>query len=156
MSTSKDVAARIALLACLAIAIISRLAFLSDPFRNDAGIYIYMGKTLVDGGQLYRDFFETKLPSVALLTAPLYAIFGSSWACYVVFQLALSLSAAVGLAAAARRYIADAAHLPVLLGAVVLLNCSRFVLTGFQLETLQCAAAMAAAGATLAAPTANG
>src|SRR5438105_15106117 len=87
--------------ACLLIVVISRLGFLSAPFQNDAGIYIMMGKTLVEGGRLYRDFFETKLPSVALLTAPLYAAFGSSWACYVVLQLALAVAAAFLLARSA-------------------------------------------------------
>src|SRR5256885_12353869 len=89
---------RATIAACLLIVVISRLGFLSAPFQNDAGIYIMMGKTLVEGGRLYRDFFETKLPSVALLTAPLYAAFGASWACYVVLQLALAIAAAFLLA----------------------------------------------------------
>src|SRR5437016_14509356 len=78
----------------LCVAIISRLGFLSAPFQNDAGIYIYMGKVLAQGGQLYRDFYETKLPTVALVTAPLYATFGANWFAYALLQLVVAMSAA--------------------------------------------------------------
>src|SRR5437667_10253352 len=61
---------------CIAVAVVSRMSFLAQPFSGDSGIYIYMGKVLAEGGSLYRDFFETKFPSVALLTAPLYLAFG--------------------------------------------------------------------------------
>src|SRR4051812_31234383 len=142
---------RVAIAACLAVVVISRLGFLSSPFQNDAGIYVYMGKTLVDGGRLYHDFYETKFPTVALMMAPLYAVFGATWAYYVVLQLALAIAAAFVMARSARRNISPEAYLPTLLGSLVLLNCSRVVLTGFQLETLQAIFAMAAAAAMLGA-----
>jgi hypothetical protein len=127
----------ISVIACFLIAVAGRLCFLTDPFRNDAGIYIYFGKVVWTGGRLYTDFWDTKLPSIGLLTAPLYAAFGNHWWAYVVFQAVLGIGGALVLALAARRYVADWTFAPALLFGLLGINLSRLVITGFQLETIQ-------------------
>jgi hypothetical protein len=126
-----------AVTAAMAVAAISRLCFLFDPFKNDAGIYIYFGKVLYDGGKLYHDFWDTKLPSIALLTAPLYAIFKNHWWPYVLLQLAMGIGAAWIFAVGIGRYVGRWAFAPALLFGLVGFNFERIVLTGFQLETVQ-------------------
>src|SRR5438552_6557301 len=127
---SNSAAGKLALGGAIALAIVSRVGFLSAPLQNDAGIYIYMGKVLATGGRLYQDFYETKFPTVALFTAPLYLAFGAHWIFYVLFQLALALVAPFVLARAAARVAGEHAYLPTLLAGLVLLNFSRVVLTG--------------------------
>jgi hypothetical protein len=121
----------------LLIALISRLSFLGEPFKNDAGIYVYFGKVLWEGGRLYRDFWETKFPSVPLLMAPLYAAFGNHWWPYVLLQATMGVAGAWALAAALRRYVGEWTFAPALIFGLIGLNLSRLTITGFQLETVQ-------------------
>jgi hypothetical protein len=123
--------------ACVVIAVGSRLSFLGDPFKNDAGIYIYLGKVLWEGGKLYSDFWETKFPSVPLIMAPLYAVFGAHWFGYVLVQAAMGIAGAWILARALCRYVASETYVPALLFGLIGLNVSRLTITGFQLETVQ-------------------
>lgn len=126
-----------AIAACLAVALAARLSFLGEPFRNDAGIFTYLGKVLWTGGKLYVDVWDTKLPTVPLLMAPLYGVFGSHWFAYVLLQATLGITAAWALAVALRRYVGPDAFSPALLWGLVGLNLSRLTITGFQLETIQ-------------------
>jgi len=121
----------------VALAITSRIGMIAWPFLNDSGLYAQLGRTVAQGGVLYRDFYETKLPGAALLASAFWRAFGSHWAGYVLCQLAMAILAAAALARAARRHLGLAAALPVFLFAVVFLNLSQLVFTGFQLETLQ-------------------
>jgi hypothetical protein len=142
----------VALLAvCVVAAGLARLSFLAQPFQGDAAIYVYMGKILADGGRLYQDFFDTKYPSVALLTAPLWIIFGAEWSGYVLVQLVLGIGAPFLLARSIARHVSPAAGYATLLFALVYFNLSRVVLTGFQLETIQIAAATLSASLGLGA-----
>jgi hypothetical protein len=122
---------------CLGVAVVSRLCFLGEPFKNDAGIYICFGKVICQGGDLYHDFWDTKLPSVALLMAPLYAVFGSRWWPYVLVQMGMGIASAWLLARAVGWYAASWAYRPALLFGLVGLNLSLLTMTGFQLETVQ-------------------
>src|SRR5207244_5913571 len=103
-------------------AMLPRVAFLARPFESDAGLYIYMGKTLATGQTLYRDFYETKLPGVPLLTAGLYRLFGDRWWPYVLLQGLMTLIAARALANAASRALrTTTAQLPPVLFAILFL-----------------------------------
>jgi hypothetical protein len=136
-------------------AVLPRAGFLARPFASDAGLYIYMGKVLATGQQtLYRDFYETKLPGVPLLTAPLYRAFGNHWWPYVGLQLLMTLMGAAMLAGATGDS-GRSANPATFLFALTFLNFSPIAYRGFQLETVQtffaCVSAYAAIRA-LAAP----
>ncbi|HTL28038.1 MAG TPA: glycosyltransferase family 39 protein [Tepidisphaeraceae bacterium] len=119
------------------VALLCRLSFIAVPFWSDSGIYIYMGKVVATGGHLYQDFFETKFPGVALMIAPLWKLFGSWWPGYVLVQTAMAFASAVLLGRTARRYVSEDAGRSTLLFAIVFVNFSAGVFTGFQLETIQ-------------------
>ncbi len=127
----------LALAVALLIALVSRLSFLGEPFKNDSGIYIYLGKVLWQGGRLYHDFWETKLPTVPLIMAPIYALFQNHWMPYVLLQAAMGVGGAWILAAALRRFVGPWTFEPALLFGLIGLNLSRLTITGFQLETVQ-------------------
>jgi hypothetical protein len=139
------------LVGAVATAVVARLSFLPAPFRNDAGIYAYMGKVLATGGRLYQDFWDTKLPTVGVWTAPLYQLFGAHWAGWVIVQAALGVGAGFVLARAARRFVGPNAYLPTLLFMLVQFNQTRMTMTGFQLETVQGFFAACAAVCAMAA-----
>ena len=145
------------LAACCVVAALSRAGFLAEPWQNDAGIYIEMGKVLTEGqAGLYRVIWDTKFPGVALLTAPLWLLFGSAWWGYVLTQAILAFAASFLFASVARRRVGPGAYWPVLLTSLVYLNLSRVVLTGFQLETLMAVFSTVAACCVLnALPTRN-
>lgn len=128
-----------AVLALVVIAaLLSRVGFLARPFESDSGLYIYMGKTLVEGQTLYRDFYETKTPGVALFTAGLYRVFGDSWAPYVFLQAGMTLLAAWLMAREVKMFLGEGAVRPVFAFGLVFLNFSPVAYRGFQLETVQC------------------
>jgi len=87
-------ALRVGLLLCVitAAALLCRIGFLARPFESDSGLYIYMGKTVVEGRALYRDFYETKPPGVAMFTAGLYWCFGDRWWPYILLQGGMRLA----------------------------------------------------------------
>jgi hypothetical protein len=123
------------LFGCLAI--VSRVGMIAWPFLNDSGLYAQLGRTVAGGGVLYRDFYETKFPGSALLASAFWRSFGSHWAGYVVCELVLAMLAAAALVRIARRHFPVGSAMPVLLFAIVFLNLSQAVYTGFQLETIQ-------------------
>jgi hypothetical protein len=128
-----------AMLALFVIAaLLSRVGFLARPFESDSGLYVYMGKTLVEGRTLYRDFYETKTPGVALFTAGLYRLFGDSWAPYVFLQAGMTLLAAWLLAREMKVFLGQGAVRPAFAFGLVFLNFSPVAYRGFQLETVQC------------------
>jgi hypothetical protein len=127
-------------------ALIPRIGFLARPFESDSGLYVYMGKVLVEGQQLYHDFYETKTPGVALLTAPLFRLFGHHWWPYVFLQAAMTLVAAWLLAAGISCALHKSARQATFAFAVVFLNFSLVAYRGFQLETIQCFFASLAGG----------
>ena len=124
-------------IAFVALAITSRVGMIAWPFLNDSGLYAQLGRTVAQGGVLYRDFYETKLPGAALIASVFWRMFGPHWAGYVLCQLFLAIVAAVALARSARQHLGNLATWPVFLFAIVFLNLSQLVYTGFQLETLQ-------------------
>lgn len=136
-------------LGCILFAALSRAAFLSQPFRNDSGLYVYMGKVVADGGRLYHDFYENKPPGVGLLGAACWRLFGAHWVGYVALQWAMMLGASLLLARAARRQFGLGAWRPTFACAMILLNFSLAVFTGFQLETMQAFFAVIAACAAM-------
>jgi hypothetical protein len=92
----------------------------------------------VEGQTLYRDFYETKTPGVALFTSGLYRVFGDSWAPYVFLQAGMTLLAAWLLAREAKRFLGEGAVRPAFAFGLVFLNFSPAAYRGFQLETVQC------------------
>ena len=86
--------ARLVLVLFAIAAIVPRIGFLARPFDSDSGLYIYMGKVVAEGQTLYHDFYETKMPGVALFTAPLYQAFGFHWTPYVLLQAGMTIFAA--------------------------------------------------------------
>ena len=118
------------LTALISLAIISRVGMIAWPFLNDSGLYAAIGRTVATGGVLYRDFYETKLPGAGLLAAAFWAAFGAHWAGYVLCQLLMAILASAALARITRT-------VSTFLFAVVFLNLSQAVYTGFQLETIQ-------------------
>lgn len=130
-------AERALIIAAVAIAVISRLAFVAVPFWSDSSIYIYMGKVVATGGTLYRDFYEIKFPGVALVIAPLWKIFGSWWPGYALVQMAMGLGTAWVLSRAMTKHVSAAAGRATLVYGLIFANLSPAVFTGFQLETIQ-------------------
>lgn len=139
----------IAIAAFLCVAVVSRLSFLGEPFKNDAGIYIYWGKSTWTGGWPYVAFWDTKLPSVPLMMSALYAVLRSCWPAYVVLDMLLGIGAAVIGAVALRQYVGRETFVPALIFGVTALNLSRLTITGFQLETVQVFFEIAAAAFVL-------
>ncbi len=92
-----------------------------------------MGKTLAEGGAIYRDFYETKLPGVPLLMAGLWRMFGGWWPGYVGVQVVLGILGPVVLG----RVVGRGMRMPVTLFGIVFFNFGPAVYGGFQLETVQ-------------------
>ncbi len=122
---------------CIVGAVCGRLAYLPYPFLNDAGVYVLMGKTVVNGGRLYQDFYETKFPGVAVLMAGCWRLFGAHWGLYVLLQLAMTLLGAWAMARETSRHLGREAGLAAGLFTLVFLNVPQIVFGGFQLETVQ-------------------
>jgi hypothetical protein len=135
----------------LATAIIGRVGMIAWPFLNDSGLYAYMGKTVTEGGVLYRDFYETKLPGVGLIASAFWRAFGGFWPGYVISQLMLAMLGAAMLARIARRHGNGRGSLATFLYAAVFLNFCWLVFTGFQLEPIQAFFEILAAAAAMEA-----
>ncbi|HSI32808.1 MAG: hypothetical protein ACAI43_25440 [Phycisphaerae bacterium] len=123
----------------IVVALLPRVGFLARPWESDAGLYAYMGKVVAEPakfGQLYRDFYETKPPGVALLTAGLHRAFGTHWPTWVALQAVLALAAAAALAQAARHTWGRPPGVATFAFAAVFLNFGPAAYRGFQLETL--------------------
>jgi len=136
----------------IVVAFLPRLGFLARPWESDSGLYAYMGKVVAEPakfGQLYRDFYETKPPGVALITAGLYRAFGNHWPTWVALQTLLALGAAAALAHAARHTWGGPAGVATFAFAAVFLNFGPAAYRGFQLETLVAAFAAFAGCAAL-------
>src|SRR5580704_4571422 len=97
---------------CVISALAGRLGFLADPYRNDSGIFVYMGKLIAEGGRFGFDLSDNKFPTVALLMSVLWRAFGDNWTAYVLLQTVLGISGALLLARAAALYIGKHAGLP--------------------------------------------
>jgi hypothetical protein len=145
LGSSRRCTATALLAVCLATAVLARLSHLAEPFAGDCARFIFMGKVVAEGGRLYQDFFNTKYPSVALLVAPLWTAFGQCWTGYVCVQLILGVGASFLLGWSVHRHVRPSAGYSTLLFALIHLNFFRIVLTGFQLETMQVAAAIVSA-----------
>jgi hypothetical protein len=152
------------LLGALGLAIAGRLSFLALPFRDDAGVYVAMGRAVVEGWQLYVDVWEQKPPGVAALLALFYSGFGHTWWPYVFVQLAAGLLVPVLLTLAVqwdrlgrptvptqRPLATDHRTTNFLALALLAFNCPRILITGFQLETIMCLLTTAGACCFLAA-----
>ena len=155
--SSRGIRAGVLLTVIVVGALIPRVGFLARPFESDSGLYIYIGKALVEGQTLYRDFYETKTPGVALFTAGLYRVFGDHWWPYVLLQGAMTLVAGYVLARGVGRHLGARAVRPAFAFTVGFLNFSLVAYRGFQLETVQCFFACIAAAYALGtlAPSAN-
>lgn len=135
---------------CGIMAAVGRAGFIGKPFGDDPAVFIYMGKFVAEGGQLYRGLFDTKPPGVAMVMSGLWRVLGTWWVGYVLLQMLLSAAAAWGLGMAAGRSIGPGVRRPVMMFAAVYLNFYPFVFSGFQLETLLAAMAVLAGAAALA------
>ncbi|MEM1012309.1 MAG: glycosyltransferase family 39 protein [Planctomycetota bacterium] len=122
---------------CVVFGTFCRFGMLGDPFGNDAGLYVGMGKVWVDGGQVYEDLWDTKLPGVVLLGGLPYAIFGSGWWGYLLTLFLLGTAAAWLLAVSAQRLAGQAVALPTFVVAMVVIHHPRYLGSGFQIETPQ-------------------
>jgi hypothetical protein len=134
---------------CMAIAAAGRVGFLAHPFVNDSGLYIYMGKVTAEGGQLYRDFYETKFPGVGLLAAGCWKLCGTNWAAYIALSFILGLAAPALLGWTVMRWVGRQAGWAAFMYAIVLFNFAPAVFGGFQLETMQACFEIIAAAAGL-------
>jgi hypothetical protein len=95
------------------------------------------------------DLVDNKLPSVGLLMSVPYRLIGADWHGYAALGLAMTTTAALLLARAARRCLGDHAFWPVLVAGTVWMNFPPAVFGLLQLETVQCFFITLAAGATL-------
>lgn len=147
-------------LAMLFVATFARFSYLGIRFLNDAGLYAAMGKAVVEGRQLYVEIWDTKLPGITLLTAPLYAAFGDRWWAWVTTQFAMMLAGVAALAAAVARVEIAAgrdavsvrrARLATAAIGFALINIHWLLTTGFQLETPMLVFASIGAWATVRA-----
>lgn len=146
--------------AALGLAALARFGYLGHRFVNDPGLYMAMGKAVVEGRQLYVEIWDTKLPGITLLTAPLYAVLRDRWWAYVVLQFAMMILGVAALAGAAARVAVAAgantssvrrARLATAAVGLVLLNIHWLLVTGFQLETPMLVCASLGAWATVRA-----
>jgi hypothetical protein len=149
--TSRAIARRALIGACLVAALVGRLSYLAQPFDDDAAMFIYLGRVVCEGGRFCHDVIDNKFPTVGLITSLAYRTFGSWWPGYVLVQTAMGVGGAWLLARTAARHFGDAAKLPALLFALVYFNLYVAVYGGFQLETMQCFFVILAAGAAMEA-----
>jgi hypothetical protein len=150
-SSSRAVGRWALLFICLAAALVGRLSYLSQPFDDDAAMFIYLGRVATLGGRFCHDVIDNKFPTVGLMTSLAYRAFGSWWPGYVLIETAMGVGGAMLLARSAGRHLGHAAALPALLFAAVFFNLYVAVYGGFQLETIQCFFAILAAGAAMEA-----
>jgi hypothetical protein len=134
---------------CFFSAGLGRLAYLIRPFDSDGSMFIYMGRVISEGGRFCHDICDNKFPTVGLMTAVAWRMFGPVWWQYVLLETAMSLMTAWLLARSAARHFGAYAAVPTLLFAIVHLNMTFVVFGGFQLETIQVFFVVLAAGATL-------
>jgi hypothetical protein len=82
-----------ALLALAVLFVVVRaLPILSFPLGNDQGTYLTIGQGLLEGKQLYRDFWDNKPPGIFYLYAGIAKLFGRAmWSAAVVDILLLLL-----------------------------------------------------------------
>jgi hypothetical protein len=130
-------AMRLFIAICLLTALAGRLAYLCRPFDHDAAMFVYLGKSVVDGDRFCHDIIDNKFPSVGLMTSVCWRAFGANWPAYIFLQTTLAFAGALMLARCAARNVGEYARMPTLLAALVYLNFSLCVFGGFQLETLQ-------------------
>jgi len=121
---------------CVVLALAGRLGELFRPFGGDGAIFIYMGKTVSEGGRVGIELIDNKFPTVGLLMSPLWRLLGANWPGYVVAQTGLAIAAVVLLARAAARNIGPHAITPAASFALVYFNCN-LIADGFRLETAQ-------------------
>ena len=119
------------------MAILSRVGFISEPWQNDAGLYISMGKVLSEGqAGLYRVVWDTKFPSVALLVEPFWLLFGRAWWGYILAQSVMAFGASFLFARATRSQIGSHAYWPVLLYGLVPVRPKPLVMTAAVLPAM--------------------
>ena len=129
------IALAIAVIACF----LPRLGFLARPFESDAGLYAYLGKVVATGGvygELYRDFYETKGPGVALFTGAIWKLLGDYWPAWVALQMFMVWGTAMALRAVARQAWGAGAGTAAFWFTLVFLNFGPVAYRGFQLETV--------------------
>ena len=136
---------------CVAAAAMGPLAFMPDPFGGEAGVFAYVGRTVWQGGRLYRDAFDARPPGAGLLAAGIWAVFGGWWPGWVLLQLAVNLAAAWALATALRRAVGASAGFAAGVAAVVFLSFSPMLGGGFSVGAVQASLACFAAGFALRA-----
>lgn len=60
----------------LLIALIARWRLLGIPFERDEGVFTYVGRALFEGGRLYTDLYDNKLPGLYLIYGSFARVFG--------------------------------------------------------------------------------
>src|SRR5262245_40159504 len=109
-SHSSPRSARVSALAVLAL-LVARMCWLRGEtfgfaFWNlDEGIYATVGRTVVDGGVMYRDVIDHRAPVCHYSTAAIFAVFGVNniWATHAVLA-AMVVGIAFGLFLLGRRW----------------------------------------------------
>jgi len=133
------IARRLGITLAILLCFLPRIGFLARPFESDAGLYAYMGKVVATGGaygQLYRDFYETKTPGVALFTGVIWRLLGDYWPAWVALQILMVYAAARALRTCATRTWGEGAGITAFWFTLVFLNFGPVAYRGFQLETI--------------------
>ena len=92
-----------------AIVALARLATLRAPFNNDAGQYLYVGRTLLDGGTPYVDAANNKGPVTYGLFALLELVGGSHPVVHRAVLIGFAALAALAVAGYTAHYAGRAA-----------------------------------------------
>ena len=60
----------------LLVSVIARWRYLGIPFERDEGVFAYIGRALWQGGRLYTDLYDNKLPGLYLVYGLFARVFG--------------------------------------------------------------------------------
>lgn len=81
------------------------LPTITFPISNDLSIFFLGGKSLLNGGQIYKDFIDFKPPFIFYITAFSIKLFGESEISLRVFDFIIQISASVCLFVIIKNYI---------------------------------------------------
>lgn len=81
----------------LLIACILLIPTLFFPISPDLTVFLYGGKTIAEGGNMYADFIDIKPPAVYLFMVPVYKFFSGSEVLIRLFDLIYQLAAIISI-----------------------------------------------------------
>src|SRR5215469_15470311 len=89
-TTVTTVTARVWFSAAMLVVVVRALPILSYPPGRDQSTYLLIGRSLLEGKQLYRDLWDNKPPGIFYLYAGISKLFGSAlWGVALVDILCL-------------------------------------------------------------------